>query len=160
MKHCCKNVVILMPEPVAEPALNGLRLNLRIVSIVMFNFASYLTIGLPLAVLPGYVHDVMGFSASGRIGYQPAIFRHLAEPSSCRTLRRFAGPQKDCRLRFMRLLFERSGYLTAGLTASLPVISLLLLCRTRDPWDWAKFCRNGIDPVGRWRGPARCISGE
>ncbi|MDH8399135.1 hypothetical protein QIG82_27090, partial [Klebsiella pneumoniae] len=23
MKHCCKNVVILMPEPVAEPALNG-----------------------------------------------------------------------------------------------------------------------------------------
>jgi MFS family permease len=28
-----------------------------------FNFASYLTIGLPLAVLPGYVHDVMGFSA-------------------------------------------------------------------------------------------------
>ncbi|MDI5821003.1 Fe-S cluster assembly ATPase SufC, partial [Salmonella enterica subsp. enterica serovar Kentucky] len=48
---------------VAEPALNGLRLNLRIVSIVMFNFASYLTIGLPLAVLPGYVHDAMGFSA-------------------------------------------------------------------------------------------------
>ena len=31
MKHCCKNVVILMPEPVAEPALNGLRLNLSIV---------------------------------------------------------------------------------------------------------------------------------
>ena len=43
-----------MPEPVAEPALNGLRLNLRIVSVVIFNFASYLTIGLPLAVLPGY----------------------------------------------------------------------------------------------------------
>lgn len=62
-KTCCKNAVILMPEPVAEPALNGLRLNLRIVSIVMFNFASYLTIGLPLAVLPGYVHDAMGFSA-------------------------------------------------------------------------------------------------
>lgn len=41
-----------MPETVAEPALNGLRLNLRIVSVVIFNFASYLTIGLPLAVLP------------------------------------------------------------------------------------------------------------
>lgn len=52
-----------MPEPAAEPALSGLRLNLRIVSVVIFNFASYLTIGLPLAVLPGYVHDVMGFSA-------------------------------------------------------------------------------------------------
>ncbi|MDU7097276.1 MAG: MFS transporter, partial [Enterobacter sp.] len=47
-----------MPEPAAEPALSGLRLNLRIVSVVIFNFASYLTIGLPLAVLPGYVHDV------------------------------------------------------------------------------------------------------
>lgn len=34
-----------MPEPVDEPALNGVRLNLRIVSVVMFNFASYLTIG-------------------------------------------------------------------------------------------------------------------
>ena len=64
MKHCCKNVVIFMPEPVAEPALNGFAPEFCvIVSIVMFNFASYLTIGLPLAVLPGYVHDVMGFSA-------------------------------------------------------------------------------------------------
>ena len=52
-----------MPEPSAEPALSGVRLNLRIVSVVIFNFASYLTIGLPLAILPGYVHDVMGFSA-------------------------------------------------------------------------------------------------
>ena len=52
-----------MPAADAEESLSGLRLNLRIVSIVIFNFASYLTIGLPLAVLPGYVHDVMGFSA-------------------------------------------------------------------------------------------------
>lgn len=42
-----------MLEPAAEPALSGLRLNLRIVSVVIFNFASYLTIGLPLAVLAG-----------------------------------------------------------------------------------------------------------
>lgn len=154
MKHCCKNVVILMPEPVAEPALNGLRLNLRIVSIVMFNFASYLTIGLPLAVLPGYVHDVMGFSAfwAGLV-ISLAILRHLAEPPSCRTLRRFAGTQKDCRLRFMRLLFERSGISDGRINRQSarhqPVITLP---GTRDPWDWAKFCRNGIDPVGRWRG--------
>ena len=52
-----------MPENAAQPALSGLRLNLRILSVVMFNFASYLAIGLPLAVLPGYVHDVMGYSA-------------------------------------------------------------------------------------------------
>lgn len=52
-----------MPEHRAEPAPSGLRLNLRILSVVIFNFASYLTIGLPLAVLPGFVHDVMGYSA-------------------------------------------------------------------------------------------------
>ena len=42
-----------MPVADAEEQLSGLRLNLRIVSVVIFNFASYLTIGLPLAVLPG-----------------------------------------------------------------------------------------------------------
>ncbi len=55
-----------MPEPVAEPALNGLRLNLRIVSIVMFNFASYLTIGLPLAVLPAMCMMRWDSARSGR----------------------------------------------------------------------------------------------
>ncbi len=76
----------------------------------------------------------------------------ISEPPSCRTLRRFAGTQKDCRLRFMRLLFERSGISDGRINRQSarhqPVITLP---GTRDPWDWAKFCRNGIDPVGRWR---------
>ncbi len=54
-----------MPEPVAEPALNGLRLNLRIVSVVIFNFASYLTIGLPLAVLPAMFMMSWALALSG-----------------------------------------------------------------------------------------------
>lgn len=97
-----------MPEPVAEPALNGLRLNLRIVSVVIFNFASYLTIGLPLAVLPGYVHEVMGFSAfwAGLV-ISLQYFATAAQPPACRALCRPAGAQKDCRLRPRRLLFER-----------------------------------------------------
>jgi MFS family permease len=40
-----------MNEPAASPG----RINLGIVSIVCFNFASYICNGLPLAVLPGYV---------------------------------------------------------------------------------------------------------
>ena len=40
-----------MSEPVASPE----RINLGIISIVCFNFASYVCNGLPLAVLPGYV---------------------------------------------------------------------------------------------------------
>ncbi len=63
-----------------------------------------------------------------------------------------AGTQKDCRLRFMRLLFERSGYLTAGLTASLPVISLLLLCRGASSLGLGKVLPERDRPYGRWRG--------
>jgi MFS family permease len=36
---------------------------LRIIPVVFFTFLCYLTIGIPLAVLPGYVHDDLGYSA-------------------------------------------------------------------------------------------------
>ncbi|WP_166359779.1 MFS transporter [Pseudomonas akapageensis] len=36
---------------------------LQVVSIVMFTFIGYLNIGIPLAVLPGYVHSDLGFGA-------------------------------------------------------------------------------------------------
>ncbi len=53
----------------------------------------------------------------------------------------------------MRLLFERSGVSDGRINRQSachqPVITLP---GARHPWDWAKFCRNGIDPVGRWRG--------
>lgn len=37
-------------------------LNLRIISIVVFTCICYLSIGLPLAVLPGYIHYQLGYS--------------------------------------------------------------------------------------------------
>ncbi|MDB6146141.1 MAG: transporter [Pseudomonas sp.] len=36
---------------------------LQIVSIVFYTFVAFLCIGLPIAVIPGYVHDQLGFSA-------------------------------------------------------------------------------------------------
>jgi MFS family permease len=36
---------------------------LQVVSIVLFTFIGYLNIGIPLAVLPGYVHSDLGFGA-------------------------------------------------------------------------------------------------
>ncbi|MDR6444922.1 MFS family permease [Paraburkholderia terricola] len=36
---------------------------LQIIPVVFFTFLCYLTIGIPLAVLPGYVHDDLGYSA-------------------------------------------------------------------------------------------------
>lgn len=117
-----------MPEPVAEPALNGLRLNLRIVSVVIFNFASYLTIGLPLAVLPGYVHDVMGFSAfwAGLVISLQYFATLLSRPHAGRYAD-LLGP-KDCRLRPRRLLLSGLSYLLAAWGSGWPLISLLLLC--------------------------------
>jgi MFS family permease len=36
---------------------------LQIISIVFYTFIAFICIGLPIAVLPGYVHDQLGFSA-------------------------------------------------------------------------------------------------
>jgi MFS family permease len=38
-------------------------ITLQIVSIVFYTFVAFLCIGLPIAVMPGYVHDQLGFSA-------------------------------------------------------------------------------------------------
>ncbi|MGA9670491.1 MAG: MFS transporter [Terracidiphilus sp.] len=58
-----------MPEPATAtgPAVTALRGNgstRHIVGFVYFTFICYLSIGLPLAVLPPYVHFRMGFSAA------------------------------------------------------------------------------------------------
>ena len=51
--------------PPHPPAQDSARQNvtLQIVSVVMFTFIGYLTIGIPLAVLPGYVHDDLGYGS-------------------------------------------------------------------------------------------------
>jgi hypothetical protein len=41
----------------------SLAITLQIVSIVFYTFIAFLCIGLPIAVLPGYVHEQLGFSA-------------------------------------------------------------------------------------------------
>ncbi|WP_158783256.1 MFS transporter [Pantoea sp. BAV 3049] len=47
----------------STPALSNAQLNKRIISVVVFTFFCYLSIGLPLAVLPGYVHNKLGYSS-------------------------------------------------------------------------------------------------
>ncbi|MFF7709119.1 MFS transporter [Pseudomonas sp. NPDC007930] len=46
-----------MPRTPASPSVT-----LTILSIVLYTFIAFLCIGLPIAVLPGYVHDQLGFS--------------------------------------------------------------------------------------------------
>ncbi len=45
------------------PPQSSLVITLQIVSIVFYTFIAFLCIGLPIAVLPGYVHEQLGFSA-------------------------------------------------------------------------------------------------
>ncbi|SDU95965.1 MFS transporter [Pseudomonas mucidolens] len=46
--------------PVAPSSLS---VTLQIVSIVFYTFIAFICIGLPIAVIPGYVHEQLGFSA-------------------------------------------------------------------------------------------------
>ncbi len=138
-----------MPEPVAEPALNGLRLNLRIVSIVMFNFASYLTIGLPLAVLPGYVHDAMGFSAfwAGLIISLQYFATLLSRPHAGRYAD-VLGPKKSLSLAYAAV-FKRTRLPAGGYRQRTAADQFVTIgAGSRDFGDWAKFCRHRFDTVG------------
>jgi len=51
--------------PPNTPAQNAssMAITLQIVSIVFYTFVAFLCIGLPIAVMPGYVHNQLGFSA-------------------------------------------------------------------------------------------------
>lgn len=118
-----------MPEQPAPEAPGALRLNLRIISVVIFNFAAYLTIGLPLAVLPGYVHDVMGYSAfwAGLV----VSLQYFATLVSRPHAGRFAdllGPKRVVVAGLCGCLISGLYYALAALTATLPMVSLLLLC--------------------------------
>lgn len=119
-------------QSAADPAQSGLRLNLRIISVVIFNFASYLTIGLPLAVLPGYVHDVMGYSAfwAGLVVSLQYFATLLSRPHAGR----FAdlwGPKKVVVFGLCGCFLSGLCYALAAFGTSLPVLSLVMLCLGR-----------------------------
>lgn len=118
-----------MSSPVTEPALSGLRLNLRIVSVAMYNFASYLTIGLPLAVLPGYVHEVMGYSAfwAGLVISLQYFATLLSRPHAGRYAD-LLGPKKVVVFGLCGCFVSGLGCLLAALGGGLPWLALLLLC--------------------------------
>ncbi|PLY36943.1 MFS transporter [Pectobacterium carotovorum] len=122
-----------MPTPSpSEPALSGLRLNLRIVSIVVFNFASYLNIGLPLAVLPGYVHDHLGYSAfwAGLVISLQYFSTLLSRPYAGRRADE-KGPKKIVVWGLAGVMLSGVFYLLAAFSDASPAITLLLLCLGR-----------------------------
>lgn len=122
-----------MPDQsVAAPEHGRLRLNLLILSIVKFNFASYLTIGLPLAVLPGFVHDGLGYSAfwAGLVISLQYIATLLSRPHAGRYADMW-GPKKVVVLGLVGCLISGICILLSALTEGQGVLSLILLCLGR-----------------------------
>lgn len=122
-----------MPDqPATEPALTPFRLNLLILSIVMFNFASYLTIGLPLAVLPGFVHDGLGYSAfwAGLVISLQYLATLLSRPHAGRYADQW-GPKKVVVIGLFGCFISGLCILLSALAESWTVLSLGLLCLGR-----------------------------
>ena len=121
-----------MPDLTPTPALSSFRLNLQIVSVVMFNFASYMTIGLPLAVLPGYVHDVMGYSAfwAGLVISLQYFATLLSRPHAGRYAD-ILGPKKIVIFGLCGCFLSGASYMLAAFGSAWPLVSLVLLCMGR-----------------------------
>lgn len=112
--------------------LSNAQLNKRILSVIVFTFFCYLSVGLPLAVLPGFVHNQLGFSSfiAGLIISLQYFATLLSRPHSGRLADRF-GPK---RVVMMGLVFcGMSGVLSiiAALCSDMPLLSLALLAAGR-----------------------------
>ena len=121
-----------MPGSTPQPAASGWRLNLRIMSIVVFNFVNYLTIGLPLAVLPGYVHTHMGYSAfwAGLVISLQYLATLISRPWAGRYADR-VGPKRIVVLGLFGCLLSGVGYLLSLLMDAWPILALVMLCAGR-----------------------------
>jgi len=107
----------------------NLQLNKRILSIVIFTFVCYLSIGLPLAVLPGFVHGKLGFNSvlAGLI----ISVQYFATLASRPHAGRFAdniGPKKVVIFGLACCGISGLFYVLAFLFSAIPVLSLILLC--------------------------------
>lgn len=115
--------------PATQPAApSSLSITLQIVSIVFYTFIAFICIGLPIAVIPGYVHGELGFSAviAGiTIGSQ-YLATLLSRPMAGR-MSDNVGTKRAIVLGLSGILL--SGVLTfiATLVQSLPLLSLGIL---------------------------------
>lgn len=107
-------------------------LTLQILSIVFYTFIAFLCIGLPIAVLPGYVHDQLGFGAviaGVTIGLQ-YLATLLSRPFAGRVADTLGGKRA---IGYGLFGIAGCGVLTllSAWTLALPVLSLLLLLAGR-----------------------------
>lgn len=108
------------------------QLNSRILSVMIFTFFCYLSVGLPLAVLPGFVHQQLGYSAfvAGIIISLQYLSTLISRPQSGRLADTY-GPRKVVMIGMQ--LCALSGLLTiiASQCSASPVLSLALIASGR-----------------------------
>ncbi|MDH2067285.1 MFS transporter [Pantoea sp. GD03673] len=102
--------------------LSNSQLNKRILSVIIFTFFCYLSVGLPLAVLPGFVKNHLGFSSfiAGLIISIQYFATLLSRPQSGRLADRL-GPKRVVML----------GLLCCGMSGVLTIVAALL-----SHWPW------------------------
>ena len=105
---------------------------LHIIPVVFFTFLCYLTIGIPLAVLPGYVHNDLGYSAilagaAISVQYLATLASRPLEGRSADTL----GPKRTVSIGLMACGTSGLLLLLAVVCGHWPIVSLALLVCSR-----------------------------
>lgn len=101
---------------------------LQVVSIVLFTFIGYLNIGIPLAVLPGYVHSDLGFGAvaAGLVISVQYLATLLSRPYASRIIDNL-GSKKAVLYGLAGCGFSGVFMLLSAWLQSMPILSLISL---------------------------------
>ncbi len=120
-----------MPADSAKPR-SEFAVTLQIIPVVFFTFLCYLTIGIPLAVLPGYVHDDLGYSAViAGLAISVQYFATLASRPLAGRSADTLGPKKTVTIGLIGCGVSGVLLLLAVLLGRWPVLSLSLLVLSR-----------------------------
>ena len=103
-------------------------ITLQIVSIVFYTFIAFLCIGLPIAVLPGYVHEQLGFSAiiAGLVIGSQYLATLLSRPMAGR-MSDTVGTKRAIIYGLWGIVLSGALTLLSTLLQSFPLTSLLIL---------------------------------
>jgi MFS family permease len=105
---------------------------LQIIPVVFFTFLCYLTIGIPLAVLPGYVHDDLGFSTIvAGLAISVQYLATLASRALAGRLADSLGPKKTVSTGLTACGISGVALLFAALCGHWPALSIALLVVSR-----------------------------
>lgn len=118
--------LFVFPVPFMTTYTSNTQLNLRIISIVVFTCICYLSIGLPLAVLPGFIHYDLGYSTlvAGTVISLQYISTLVSRPHAGRYTDIW-GPKKVVSLGIICCMM--SGLFTLAAAHASPILAVALL---------------------------------